>query len=937
MSRLFAATLAAIALLAGQALAGPRSPHWEQSGSDVKADPAVRFGVLANGMRYAVMRNATPAGQVSVRLRIGSGSLEETDAEQGLAHVLEHMAFKGSTHVPEGDMLKILERAGLAFGADTNASTGWTQTVFQLDLPRPELIDTGLMLMRETGSELSIDPKALASERGVVLSEERLRDTPGYRALKAQIELLAHGQRITRRFPIGQVEVIKDAPASLVRKFYEANYRPDRATLVVVGDIDPAAVEAKIKAKFSDWRTVGPETAAPDLGRVEKRGLTVSLVQLPGGQAQILVGWARPYDPSPDSLAKRRREYVENLALEVLNRRFARLALAPKPPFIAAEAGFEDLLHSEKVAIVQASTAPDGWRPALATVDEEVRRLVKFGVSKAEIDREITRTRATLANALAGEATRPTNDLANSLVESADSDLVFTSPGEDLAIFDAAMKTITPAEVDRAARAVFAGSGPLVEVENPVPTAGGEAAVRAAYIEADAKPVIAPAAETLTDWPYASFGKPGVVKSRREIADLGVTEVTFDNGVTLSVKPTKYRQDQVLVTVDIGHGREDLPRDRPTPAWAAAALVDGGFGKLSFEDSQRVLAGHIYDANFSITDNAFELRGATRPADLATQMQVLAAYIADPGYRPEALERLRQTWLTALPQLAATPGGVLRRDFERLIHAGDPRWATPDQAELEAAKPSVLRALLSATLTSAPIEVTIIGDVTVDQAIAQTAATFGALPPRRADDPPPSDGDKTAFPTPAVSPVTLTDGGRPDQAMAVIAWPVTGFYHDMQEARATMLAGEVLQNRVEEKVRAAEGATYSPETAVALSEVFPDYGVAYAAVEIPPDKIPRFFTEVREIVEEMAAKGITADELARARNPRIATIEKAQLGNEYWQARLAGSIGDPRRLDIIRSTLPDYAKVTEADVQAATKRWLAPDTAWELVIKQGAS
>src|SRR5665213_3648598 len=257
--RLCLALLATASLVAAAPAVRASAPGWPQAGSDLAADPAVRFGALANGMRYAIMRNDTPAGQTSIRLRIGSGSLEESDDQQGLAHVLEHMAFKGSTHVAAGEMVKILQREGLAFGADTNAETEWTQTVYQFDLPRSDQasLDTGLMLMRETAGNLTLDAAALTPERGVVLSEERLRDTPQYRAEKAQIDLLAHGQRIVDRFPIGQVDVIEHAPISLVADFYRANYRPDRATLIAVGDFDPAAMEAKIKARFSDWKAVG--------------------------------------------------------------------------------------------------------------------------------------------------------------------------------------------------------------------------------------------------------------------------------------------------------------------------------------------------------------------------------------------------------------------------------------------------------------------------------------------------------------------------------------------------------------------------------------------------------------------------------------------------------------------------------------------------------
>lgn len=264
--RHWALTALAVLCLAAPATGAPaQEKTWPQLHSDLPADPAVRFGTLPNGMRYAVMRNASPARQASLRFRIGSGSLEETDAEQGLAHFLEHMSFKGSTHVPPGEEVKILQRKGLAFGPDTNASTGWDETVFMLDLPETDAdtIDTGLMLMRETAGELLISPAALEPERGVVLSEERLRDTPDYRANVAQIDFLLEGQLAPKRFPIGKVDIVQHAPASLLREFYHANYRPDRATLIAVGDFDPAAMEQKIKARFSDWQPVGPETAPP--------------------------------------------------------------------------------------------------------------------------------------------------------------------------------------------------------------------------------------------------------------------------------------------------------------------------------------------------------------------------------------------------------------------------------------------------------------------------------------------------------------------------------------------------------------------------------------------------------------------------------------------------------------------------------------------------
>jgi zinc protease len=893
----------------------------------------VRFGVLPNGMRYAIMRNATPAGQTALRLRIGSGSLEESDDEQGLAHVLEHMAFRGSTHVPADEMIKILERKGLAFGPDTNAETEWTQTVYMLDIPHTDAktLDTGLMLMRETAGNLLLDPKALETERGVVLSEERLRDTPNYRAEKAQLDLFLHGQLAAERFPIGTIDVIKTAPASLVRTFYDQNYRPDRTTLVAVGDFDPAAVEAQVKTLFSDWKPVGPPTAEPDLGAVAQRGLTVRSVQVPGASTRAVIACARPYDGSPDTAAKERRETIENLGLAVLNRRLGRLAQGEHPPFLSASSAFENLFDSAKIAVVEATSASADWRTSLTAAETQVRELVANGVGADELDREIRDYRASLQNALAGAATRPTPTLADELVRTIDEDEVFTPPSEDLSTFDDAVRGLTPDEVDAAIKRVFAGSGPLVELAGP--DAVPEATVAQVFEAAEDAPLAARAAQATVTWPYTRFGAPGAVAQRRTLADLDVTQVTFANGVRLTVKPTQLRKDQILISVDVGAGRLALPKDRSVNVWSAGAFVPGGFGKLSVEDSAQALAGKLYGVTFGVTDEAFRFTGATRPQDLPTQLQVMTAYLTDPGYRPEAFERLRASYLNALPQLEATPGGVFRRDAGALLASGDARFAFPTREALLAAKPGDVRALLEQPLAQGRIEVTMVGDVTVDEAIAQVAATFGALPPRPLETPADAAATEPAFPAPTAEPVLRYDTGRPDQAVAVLVWPATGFFGDMKTSRAAILAGEVLGNRLLDKVRIAEGSTYSPETSVDMSQTFPDYGYILNMVEMPPAVIPGFFQSVSSIAADLAATPISADELARAKNPRLAGLRRSQLTNEYWLGDLDDSQADPRRIALIRSTFPDYEAVTPADIQAVAKRWFRADKAWELVVR----
>jgi len=399
--RIALATAASLALLAGtsltttaalaQAPSRAAAAGWPQETSDLKPDPLIRFGRLPNGMRYALMHNETPKSQASFRLRFDAGSLMEKDDQQGLAHFLEHMAFNGSTHVPTGEMVKRLERIGLAFGADTNASTDSSETIYKFDLPRAddESIDTGLLLMRDISGELTIPQSSINTEKGVVLSEERVRDDPNYRAYRSQLSFFFPNQLLSKRLPIGQVPVIQNATHELIADLYDKYYRPDRATFIAVGDFDLDAMEAKIKARFSDWRNPHPVGAEPQLGTPAKRGLEAKVYNEQGLRTSVQAVWIKPPDRSPDTRAKRRRDTIERLGLAVLDRRLGRIARSDAPPFLAAGAYAGDEEHSAKMTGLNVNANGTDWQKALDAAVKEQKRIVQYGVLQGELDREI--------------------------------------------------------------------------------------------------------------------------------------------------------------------------------------------------------------------------------------------------------------------------------------------------------------------------------------------------------------------------------------------------------------------------------------------------------------------------------------------------------------------------------------------------------------------
>ena len=491
------------------------APVWPQTRTDIRGDSDARFGQLTNGLRYVVMHNATPPHETSLRLRIGSGSLNEQPDQLGLAHFLEHMAFKGSAHVPEGEMVKLLERHGLAFGPDTNAFTNFTSTIYQLDLPQNDdgSVDLGLMLMRETASELNLDPKAMEPERGVVLSEERVRDTPGYEAARKREDFLMKGQLAPTRWPIGSVEVIRHAPASRLRDFYHANYRPERATLIVVGDIDVDAVEAKIKARFNDWKGVGPATAEPLYGAVQPRGLEALVIAQPGTTTNIQVSWTKPHDPAPDSRAKEKRDIIAALGINIVNRRLGRLAQGDNPPFVGAALGRSDRLRSIRSASLTVTPKGEDWQGALTVADTIRRQALQYGVQQGELDRVLAEARTRIRGTVGGATSRPTPTIAQQILSDVDNDEVFAAPRENVAIFEESVKDLKPEQVDAALRDLYTGNGPLISMITATPPKGGEAALIAAFQKAEAAPVVPAAVIQTVAWPYTTLAARRPFKS----------------------------------------------------------------------------------------------------------------------------------------------------------------------------------------------------------------------------------------------------------------------------------------------------------------------------------------------------------------------------------------------------------------------------------------
>jgi zinc protease len=918
-----------------RAPANQPTPTWPHEKSDLKPEPGVIFGTLPNGMRYAIQKNATPPGQVAMRMLVKAGSMHEGPGQEGVAHLLEHMAFHGSTNIADGEISGMLSNLGLRMGADANAGTSslFTQYMFNLARGDDQSIDTGLLLLREFAGELVLSPQRLEIERGVVLAEERARGGAAIAMTEAVLKAEV-GDHPFSRPTIGSTDVIRTVPIGQLRAFYDAYYRPERTTLVIVGDMDPRAVEAKIKAKFSDWRGRGPAGGDPAPVGTDIPGPPVQMKIVPGSPENGLkLIWRHPYKPHDPSRAFRIRQEIEALGQQAMLLRLRELSEANGQPFLTANpVNASDIPGVSRMSVMDAYFIND-LPKAIDVLITAQRQLATQGVTQVELDRAIAARRLALQNRIAEASSRQTLELTDILLSYALSDALILDPKESLALFEEVVKTVKADQVNSVMRARFEGEPTLFYYAAAEPP-GGLPAIQQAVARARTAPLAQYAAAALKEWKHTDFGRPGRVVERKTREDVGVTMVRFENGVRLTVKPTDFSDENILVKVRFGYGQLHLPKDELTAAdFATTILNGGGLVDMTRSELAATLAGKQVVAIASQEDDAFEWINplGVPPANLDLQMQLFAANFSRHGYRTDDWAVTIRSGAEADRAAPFDPERLYQRFSPALLHSGDMRWviSTPDQHVKWDPKDAV--AWVKPIVETYPLEVVMVGDVTVERAIEATAKTLGALPPRR-EIPEPSDLRRVNFPKGVADPIEVKHKGRQDQAILSVQWPAADAFANPRDTQTAALLSTILGSRLTSVVRETQGKTYSPDVYDRLSTVLPGYGTIGVEMTLQPQDVPNTLRIIDIIAADLAVRDVPPDEFAAAVAPRVETIARAQRDNRYWFEMLNGVQRDPRRLDMAANAIAITRSLTPADVRNAARRWLVRERSWRMTV-----
>ncbi len=901
-----------------------------QENSDIPADSAVTWGVLENGLRYAILPNEEPPNRVSMRLFVDAGSLMEADNQQGLAHFLEHMAFNGTENFPAGEMVEYFQRLGMGFGNHTNAHTSFQETVYKLELPNSEqkMVEEGLQLLRDYADGMLLLTDEIEDERGVIMSEKRTRDSVGWRTFVEQIEFAFPDHRLSRRMPIGTEEVIQKAPRERFVEFYENWYTPNRMAVIVVGDVKADEAKQFIEKHFADMKT-REKRKAPEMGSVSNREFATHYhYEEEAGEASVSIEALQSrIDPADDS-ARRAKDLTRMLAGRIVNRRLERLAKMEDSPVSSASMHVGDFfdLGFALYSSIDADCKPENWEQAVALIEQELRRALEFGFTQGELDESKAVIAKLYDEAARQMGTRKSRDLANEIASRLGKRRIFTSPSEDLPRVTEALENITAESCQESLRAIWGNADETLVLVSGNAKIEGEvlASIEKAYRSSKEIAVTPPEEVEVTEFAYSDFPAAGKVAEKTLVEDLEVTQLLFENGVRANLKPTDFEDNVVYVKARIGSGLLTEPVEGLS-FFLSSTFSKGGLEAHSQDDLKQLFAGESVNVRFDVDSDAFTLTGATTPEDLRTQLMLMRAYLTNPGFRSESATEFRRALDYLYQQLEATPGGFAQDKVARFLHSGDTRFGYPDRKRAEALTLEQAKEWVVPELQSGYLEISVVGDIEAEAVIEALSETFGSLPKRKSEKPAYETEREVSFPE-ATTKKFEFDSEIP-KGMAVVHWPTTDIF-DIEKSRRLGMLSAILDDRLRIKIREELGDAYSPFAHNLPSDSWTDYGYLFASVTIDPDQAESVTEVISEIAKELSTgEAITEDELERAKKPQVVQIEEMRRTNRYWMGSvLENSQERPERLEWSRSFVEDYNSITVDEVNALAKEFLTSET-----------
>lgn len=888
----------------------------------IPVDSSVRIGKLKNGLTYYIKRNQKPENKVELRLAVNAGSVLENESQLGLAHFLEHMAFNGTKNFKKNELVNYLQSVGVQFGNHLNAYTSFDETVYILPVPSDsaEILDKGLQIIEDWAHNISLEDEDIEKERGVVLEEWRIGRGPDQRMMEVYLPVILKDSRYAERLPIGKKEVIENFDHETIREFYTTWYRPELMAVVAVGDIEPAEMEKKIRERFSaiKARNKKERTVYEVPGHEET---LVSIVTDPEAPFTLVRLFYKQDHQEEETLGDYRQMLVRELYSAMINQRLDELRQLPDPPFIYGYSYYGSLSVRTEDAYQSVASAPEGGvERALRALVEENERVKRFGFTQGELERAKTELISVMERAYNERDKTESSSYADEYVRSflekePIPGIVFEynftreqAPGITLEeVNNLAHEWITPEN-----RVVVITAPEKEEVE--LPSVEQVKQILDMVDKAELHPYEdALTAEALME----DIPEPGKVESTKAYESIGVEEWTLSNGMRVVLKPTDFKNDEILMSAYSWGGMSIYPDETFRKARSASEIVqNGGLDEFSVVNLQKLLAGKNVSAGPYISDLTEGFSGRSTPRDFETMLQLVHLYFTEPREDMESFQSYIAKNKAVYKNILSNPRYYYSDTLSRVLTQNHPREAGyPTVEDWERVDFEKVYSVYKDRFANAGDFVFFfVGAFEPDSIRPMIETYLGALP---------STGREETFEDLGVRPPEgplkeeVFRGAEP-QSLVSIHFEKEASY-DMLRAYQFGSFSEILDIRLIEELREEQGGVYSAGSNAGANKYPYEHYTLSISFPCAPENVEKLTSTAIDLIRKIQEEGPAEENLQKVKEAQRRERLENLKNNNYWLSALRSYYYH----EIDPEKILDYEKrvesLTSADIKTAAK------------------
>jgi len=886
-------------------------------------DPNITVKKLPNGLQYYIRENQKPENRAMFRLVVNAGSLQETEAQKGLAHFLEHMAFNGTENFEKQELVNFLERIGMRFGADLNAYTSFDETVYMLEVPMDdeEVLKTAFRVLRDWMHGISFDSEEIEKERGVVIEEWRLRRGAQGRLNDKQIPILFHESRYASRLPIGEVEIIQNAPREEFIDFYQKWYRPNLMAIIAVGDFESEKIEALIKSTFSDVKNPvdAPERVSYPVPDHEET--LFSIETDPELQyTQLQIAYKRP--PSPQGTAAAyRASIVESLYTSMLNKRLSERVQEANPPYLYGAMGKASMVRSKEVIIQTAVVKEGQFDEGLKALLLEAKRAQRDGFTPSELSRIKADVLRSMEQAYAEREKTNSSSYTGEYTRNFLEQEPIPGIAMELELYQTFVPEISLEEVNQAAADWITPNNRVVLFSAPEKE-GLDVPSKEAILEViksvDQLEIAAYDDGNLDAPLIANAPQKGSVVEESRIEDLDVTKWTLSNGVRVLIKSTDFKNDQILMRSFSPGGDSQVSNDDYESASMAINIVArSGLGNFDLIQLGKKLSGKIASARPSIGERYESLNGASSPQDLETMLQLANLYFTQPRADAKTFHSILAQLKVVADNRLNDPQSVFSDAIERAFYGDHPRHQPLNHEYLGRIDPEKAFQIYQERFADASdFTFAFVGNVDLEALKPLVETYLGSLPKLDRSEQGKDVGDERSK---GQVKITVNKGLEEKATVRVTFHGEAEWTPEQRFALQSTV--DILKIRLREVLREDKGGVYGVGVYGGLSRWPSGYFSNNISFGCEPGKVDELIAAALEEIEKLKNEGPSDDNLGKIKEAHLRSYEKGLKENSFWIGNLLNAIQNDLDPSRILSYPERVDALTKETIQNAAKKY----------------